>query len=304
MERFHLCRRHGQWDRAHPQQVYRQHQAEWCSWHAWGMGCHPEVTWQAWEVGLCKPHEVQQGLVQGPVHGSGISQAQIQAGWRMDWEQPWQVGLGSVDWQATPHDPAMCTATQKANHILGCIKSSMASRSRKGILSLCSTLGRPHLKSCSAALPPSAQERHGPVGEGPEEGHRNDQGDGTPLLWGKAERVGAVQSVQEKAVGRPYRSLQYLNRVCKRAGEGLFMRAFSDRIRGNGFKLKEGRFRLDKRKKSFTMREVRHWHRLPREAVATPSLKVFRARLDGALSNLVWWKVSLPTAGQVELDGL
>ncbi|KFW71408.1 hypothetical protein AS28_07329, partial [Pygoscelis adeliae] len=54
----------------------------------------------------------------------------------------------------------------------------------------------------------------------------------------------------------------------------------------NGFKLKEGRFRLDIRKKFFTMRAVRHWNRLPREAVDAPSLEVFKARLNGALSNL------------------
>ncbi|KFO54459.1 hypothetical protein N302_04721, partial [Corvus brachyrhynchos] len=55
----------------------------------------------------------------------------------------------------------------------------------------------------------------------------------------------------------------------------------------NGFKLKEGRFRLDIRKKLFTVRVVRPWHRLPREAVDIPSLAVSKARLDGALSNLV-----------------
>ncbi|KFR08648.1 hypothetical protein Y956_01018, partial [Nipponia nippon] len=55
----------------------------------------------------------------------------------------------------------------------------------------------------------------------------------------------------------------------------------------NGFKLKEGRFRLDVRKKFVTQRVVRHWNRLPREAMDSPSLAVFRARLDGALSNLV-----------------
>ncbi|KFR17824.1 hypothetical protein N306_11535, partial [Opisthocomus hoazin] len=55
----------------------------------------------------------------------------------------------------------------------------------------------------------------------------------------------------------------------------------------NGFKLREGRFILDKRKKFFTIRVVKHWNRLPREAVETPSLETFKARLDRALSNLV-----------------
>ncbi|KFU97920.1 hypothetical protein N339_06630, partial [Pterocles gutturalis] len=52
-------------------------------------------------------------------------------------------------------------------------------------------------------------------------------------------------------------------------------------------KLKEGRFRLDIRKTFFTLRVVRQQNRLPREAVDAPSLEVFKARLDEALSNLV-----------------
>ncbi|KFP11239.1 hypothetical protein Z169_12487, partial [Egretta garzetta] len=55
----------------------------------------------------------------------------------------------------------------------------------------------------------------------------------------------------------------------------------------NGFKLNQGRFTLDIRKKFFTMRVVKHSNRLPREVVEAPSLETFKARLDGALSNLM-----------------
>ena len=64
-------------------------------------------------------------------------------------------------------------------------------------------------------------------------------------------------------------------------------RACSNRTRGNGFKVKEDRFRLDKRKKFFTMRVVTHCNRLSIEVVDLPSMEVFKVRLDGTLGNLV-----------------
>jgi len=82
-------------------------------------------------------------------------------------------------------------------------------------------------------------------------------------------------------------AFQYLKGPYRKDEQNLFSKACSDRARSNGFKLREGTFRLDIRRKFFTMRVVKHWHRLPREVVEAPSLETFKTRFDGALGNLV-----------------
>ena len=66
-----------------------------------------------------------------------------------------------------------------------------------------------------------------------------------------------------------------------------FTRVDSNSTRGNGFKLKGGKFRLDIRRNFFTQRVVTHWNRLPKEVVDAPSLEAFKAKLDVALGSLV-----------------
>jgi len=143
----------------------------------------------------------------------------------------------------------------------------MAIRSREGILPLCSALVRLYLESCIQLWSPQHRKDRDLLEQLHRRARKTIRGL-KDLFYEERLRELRLFSLEKRKVwGHHIAAFQYLKGAYKEAGEGIFTRACHDRTKGNGFKLKDSTFRLDTKKKFFTVRVMRLWNRLPREAV-------------------------------------
>ena len=138
----------------------------------------------------------------------------------------------------------------------------------------------------SSGLP--SIKRQGSPGESPAEGHKDDEGPGASPYEERLSNLGLFSLERRRLSGLLINVCEYLKGGGRQIIEArLFLVVCSDRTRSNGLKPENRKFCTNMWKNFFTIRVTKHWHRLPREVVESPSMEIVKTHLDANLCDLL-----------------
>ncbi|CAM4671246.1 unnamed protein product [Caretta caretta] len=173
-------------------------------------------------------------------------------------------------------------AVKKANAVLGCIRRGISSRGKEVLVPLYKALVRPHLEYCVQFWSPMFKKDEFKLEQVQRRATRMIRG-----IERRLKELGLFSLTKRRLRGDMIALCKYIRGINTGEGEELFKLSTSVDTRTNGYKLVIGKLRLEIRRRFLTIRGVKFWSSLPREAVGAKDLSGFKIKLDKFMEEMV-----------------